>query len=213
MRALSALGLRVLGVVEPRPDDRLPASARSLVLIGNAGPDMWRLFSADRVPGPHPLDRWIAGGVDSLAARFGARALYPSDGPPYHPFQAWARRAGTSFASPLGILIHPEFGLWHGYRAALLFNRAIAPPTAPTASHPCEACADRPCLTTCPVGAFIPGHFDVAACAAHLKGHAGADCRDLGCRARRACPVGRDHVYAPAQAAFHMRAFLDMRDA
>jgi hypothetical protein len=28
-----------------------------------------------------------------------------------------------------------------------------------------------------------------------------------GCRARRACPVGRDYRYAPDQAAFHMRPF------
>jgi hypothetical protein len=34
---------------------------------------------------------------------------------------------------------------------------------------------------------------------------------DLGCRARRACPVGRGYHYDPKQAAFHMRAFLDAR--
>ncbi len=36
---------------------------------------------------------------------------------------------------------------------------------------------------------------------------------DLGCRARRACPVGREYFYDPEQAAFHMRAFLDARQA
>jgi hypothetical protein len=29
-----------------------------------------------------------------------------------------------------------------------------------------------------------------------------------GCLARRACPVGQAHVYGPAQARFHMAAFL-----
>ena len=27
----------------------------------------------------------------------------------------------TCHASPLGLLIHPDYGLWHGYRGALLF--------------------------------------------------------------------------------------------
>jgi hypothetical protein len=29
-----------------------------------------------------------------------------------------------------------------------------------------------------------------------------------GCLARRACPVGREYAYDPAQARFHMQAFL-----
>jgi len=32
-----------------------------------------------------------------------------------------------------------------------------------------------------------------------------------GCLARRACPVGAEHAHQPAQAAFHMRAFLAAR--
>jgi hypothetical protein len=30
---------------------------------------------------------------------------------------------------------------------------------------------------------------------------------ELGCRARRACPVGQSWRYTPAQAEFHMRPF------
>ncbi len=26
--------------------------------------------------------------------------------------------------SPLGLLMHPEYGLWHGYRGAILFGEA-----------------------------------------------------------------------------------------
>jgi hypothetical protein len=48
----------------------------------------------------------------------------------------------------------------------------------------------------------------VAACVGHLETPAGAECMAEGCRARRACPVGTDYRYEPAQAAFHMRAFL-----
>ena len=42
----------------------------------------------------------------------------------------------------------------------------------------------------------------------HITAEAGADCRTGSCRARRACPIGREHTYAPDQAAFHMAAFI-----
>src|SRR3546814_16164033 len=35
--------------------------------------------------------------------------------------------------------------------------------------------------------------------------------RSLGCRARRACPVGRAYRYPPAQARLHMAAFIAAR--
>ena len=40
--------------------------------------------------------------------------------PPW-PFLTWARRGGAGHVSPLGLNIHPTYGLWHAYRAALLF--------------------------------------------------------------------------------------------
>jgi hypothetical protein len=128
------------------------------------------------------------------------------------PFQRWAQRAEPVFPSPIGMLIHPEHGLWHAYRGALAFAGEIAglPPRG-AAHSPCDSCADKPCLTTCPVGAFGPEGYDVPACAAHLRRPAGADCMGLGCRARRACPVGRQATYLPEQAAFHMAAFLGAR--
>jgi len=77
---------------------------------------------------------------------------------------------------------------------------------------PCDSCASRPCLSACPVGAFGADGYDVGACAAHLRRPAGLACMDGGCLARRACPVGGEHAHGPAQAAFHMRAFLRARD-
>jgi hypothetical protein len=61
------------------------------------------------------------------------------------------------------------------------------------------------------VAAFQPGGYDVDRCAAHLRTAEGAECRERGCLARRACPVGREHAYGPAQAQFHMTAFLSAR--
>ena len=39
----------------------------------------------------------------------------------------------------------------------------------------------------------------------------GEDCMTHACRARRSCPVGRAYRYQPAQASFHMSAFLRNR--
>ena len=66
-------------------------------------------------------DRRVAAAIDPLARSVGAMALYPFDGPPYRPFQRWAMRAEPVAPSPLGLFIHPEYGLWHAYRAALVF--------------------------------------------------------------------------------------------
>jgi hypothetical protein len=48
----------------------------------------------------------------------GAVGLFPFQ-KPHLPLQRWAKRAESCHASPLGMFIHPEHGLWHGYRCAL----------------------------------------------------------------------------------------------
>jgi len=73
---------------------------------------------------------------------------------------------------------------------------------------PCDSCADKPCLRTCPIDAFKPSGYDVPACIDFLESPSGTECAGQGCAARRACPVGQDHIYEPAQAAFHMAAFV-----
>ncbi len=116
-------------------------------------------------------------------------------------------RAEGLKASPLGILIHPQFGLWHGYRAALAFDRPLPQTGSPPAAHPCDACLDKPCLSSCPVGAVTPVSFDVVACRTHLATPEGErGCMAGGCLARGQCPVGSSYRYEPAQLRFHMAA-------
>ncbi len=221
--ALARAGLIPRGGFHPEPGDGVPGladgrPARTLVMVGNAGPALWRAFAASPEFGtaPDPLNRWSARVIGDLAAAWDARALYPFGGPPHLPFVAWAKRAEPVAESPLGILIHPDYGLWHAYRGALAFAEALALPPRAERPRPCDACAERPCLGACPVGAFsaagtdVAG-YDVSACADHLKAPAGADCMAEACRARRACPIGRAYLYAPEQAAFHMVHFLEAR--
>jgi hypothetical protein len=211
--ALGSRGLRPRGAFHPDAADVVPTlpdgrPAATLVLAGQAGPEMWRRFSAAPPDGRDPLDDWSRRELGAIAQATGASALFPGDGPPYLPFQRWARRADTVFVSPIGVLIHPDYGLWHSYRGALAFAERLDLPAPEPRPNPCEACAAKPCLTTCPVDALKHEGYDVPACIAHLERPEGSDCLGLGCRARRACPIGRDYVYEPAQAEFHMAAFL-----
>jgi hypothetical protein len=208
--ALEPLGMVLRGGFTARQDDALPEltagrPARTLLLVGNAGPAMYRQF----FDAPEStLDGWTQRVLGPLAAHFGARALFPFGDPPWHPFQRWAKQAEGLRASPLGILIHPEYGLWHAYRAALLFDRDLPLPGACASTHACDECQDRPCLSACPVGAITTDGYDVKSCAAHVASAAGSECRSNGCLARRACPVGRDYIYPAHVMEFHMAAFL-----
>lgn len=205
------------GGFHPGATDGVPAlqdgaAPRTLILLGNAGSGMWDAFAATGGVGNNPLDRWSERVVRELGRQLGGEPLFPFGGPPYLPFLRWAQRAEAVYPSPLGPLIHPDYGLWHAYRGALAFACEIALPARDARPNPCDTCQDRPCLSACPVNAFSGESYDVPACTAHLRRSDGSACLDGGCLARHACPAGQDYRYAPAQAGFHMRAFLRNQD-
>jgi hypothetical protein len=214
--ALAPRGVFLRGVVNFSEDDAAPilndgARARSVALLGNAGSSIWPAFEhwqfgAPDQGGDNPLDDWSKAVIDPVADAFGATAYYPSD-PPWQPFQQWAMRAEGLKASPLGILIHPTYGLWHGYRGALGFaHRLIVAPRAPD-RHPCDHCPDKPCLSTCPADSVQSSGFELTPCRAHLSTEIGqAGCMQSGCMARNACPVGTEYRYSTEQLRFHMAA-------
>ena len=206
-------GLLVRGGFHPEPAEEVPSlpdgrQAQTVLVIGNAGPDLWATFAATqpRDAGRNPLDDWLSPILRQAAANAGAHPVLACDGPPYAPIQRWAMCAEPVNPSPLGILIHPDHGLWHAYRAAFLFPDRLELPAFEPRPRPCDSCAEKPCLHTCPVDAFSADGFDGAACLSHLDAAAGAECRDGGCLARRACPVGRESAYPRAAGAFHQAA-------
>ena len=190
-------GLFVMGVDGPR------------VLLGTRA-DWWATFAETpeaQDGAPDPIDRWSKRVIDGLAQTYGADAAYPSDGPPYAPFIAWALATGRFWQSPTGMMIHDTAGLMISIRGALTFPDAFAP-TGPEAS-PCDSCTDRPCIDACPVGALSARHaYDVPTCKAYLASVAGHDCMANGCVVRRVCPVSQRFDRPAAQSGFHMRAFL-----
>jgi hypothetical protein len=214
--AAKKAGLASRGGFRLADEERVGPLARvnTLLLFGFVGVAQWPVFAAspEAADGKrHPLDRWSRRVLTTLGTQFAATPLFPFEGPPYWPFQAWARRAEPVFPSPLGMLIHSEYGLSHSYRGALAFATAIETPAITPSASPCDTCVTKPCLKACPVGAFSTAGYDVEACVGWLRGEEGARCLEGGCLARGACPVGRDYTPTPAQARFHMAAFLAAR--
>ena len=209
---LETYGLFLHGVASLTTEEietySFPDHFGSIALVGNTGSSYWSNFSQSvefRDGDPDPLDRWSQRVADEIAAEFPVQAVFPFDGPPYFPFQRWAQRAEGLSASPLGILIHPDRGLWHSYRFALLGD---FDPTRPDNPSPCLDCTSKPCLNSCPVDAISTEGYEVNTCSDYLVNNPDADCHELGCRARYACPIATDYRYLAEQGRFHLQAFL-----
>jgi hypothetical protein len=200
----------VFGADEPAPSGPSGHPARSVMLVGQGGGTLWPAFLRWQKTQPpdlsNPLDTWSRLVIGEVARKVGARAVSPSDRP-FLPFQQWAMRAEALKASPLGILMHPKFGLWHAYRGALLFDVEFSIQEAEKSIHLCDLCDGKPCLNACPAGAFSDAGFAHADCLAHVRGPDGARCRATGCIARNACPYGTAYRYPPEAQAFHMASF------
>jgi hypothetical protein len=208
------LGVAVRGAFHPDPEELWPQLSSTpigtIVLLGFTGGTQWPVFarSAEASDGqPNPLDRWSRRVIGALSREWGGRDFYPND-VPFPPFQQFAKRCEPVYASPIGLLIHAHWGLWHAYRGGLLFGERMNLSEPQVSRSPCDSCQTRPCLNACPVGAFASGSFDFKACMSHVSSATGSDCRELGCRARRACPVATPFSYPPQQARFHMNAFI-----
>jgi hypothetical protein len=208
--ALSPHGIFVRGILNFDDDgpEMVGGRARAIVLLGNVGGSIWEAFSEWRRRHPDiadPLDTWSIHVIRPVAGVLGGTAWFPSERP-WRPFQQWAMRAEGLKPSPLGILVHPDYGLWHGYRGAIGFLDHLDHPDREIRPHPCDHCRDKPCLTTCPAGAVMPDRFDLAACRSYLGSAGEGICMRTGCVARNTCPVGTGYRYPLEQLRFHMDA-------
>ncbi|WP_255723095.1 ferredoxin [Thalassobius sp. Cn5-15] len=203
--AASGRHLVIMGALYPND----LAGVETLILLGPKEPGFWPQFvhTAEYGDGlPDPMDRWSTRMITDLATQFDGQAFYPFGGPPYQPFYQWALATGRAWPSPINLLVHDTAGLLVSYRGALgLPQRLEIPKKVPLC--PCDSCADQPCRSTCPVGAFDSGIYDVSACKAHISSAAGKVCM-RGCLARRACPISARYPRNADHSAFHMEAFL-----
>lgn len=210
---LEAAGFNAAGVLSARGYDALVPSAwrtsaqlpgaRAAVVLGcggrGFGEALQRALEADS--SEHPVDRFTARVVDAAADALReqgheTRALYYWErrAGEFADFVALGRACGLGEPGRLGVLLHPAYGPWISLRALLLTRREIGP-TSPDADFaPCRKCP-APCATACEGNTVGVERFDTAACLSTALTH--AECR-TACPARRACVLGRRHVYPPA---------------
>ncbi len=201
--------LFVVGGFHPDTDDATLGGYETLLLLGPKEPEFWPALQQEPewLDGhPDPIDRWSTRAIETWAAAIGATAFVPFGDAPYHPFFTWATRTARVHASPIMLLVNDQSGLFTSFRGALALPFRLELPEPPPS--PCLTCADKPCLTACPVGAFANGAYDVPACRAHIKSPAGKSCLTEGCLARRACPVSAAWGRLPEQSGYHMKQFL-----
>lgn len=186
-------------------------SYRTLLLFAQAGRTFWERSVVDHLDLPEPFDdrarEVVADWFEKEHSAAGWTIVYP--GPAHIPLGQLAQRAGWGASSPLGLTIHPEFGLWLAHRIVVLTDLEFSPraDTSEQPDHPCASCTDTPCVTACPVGAVTIAHgYDVEACATHRISE-GSDCAEQ-CLARNACPVGAEHQYGADQMRHHYGAGL-----
>ena len=225
---LAPFGLNLLGVADPaawdaaasaqRTTAALLPETRSIVVVGNGGPDMWRAFVRDLEAEPthftheeHPLDAYCRRAVDRadrvLEGRKRRWFWAAAQAELHIDFRVLARLAGLGEASRLGLLLHPTFGPWLGLRAACFVDLELpfatpAPagdPLSPSCAH-CSSCVDA-----CPGSAFASADargptWAVDACSTFH--HTSTRCAST-CHARAACPVGAANRYDADEFAYH----------
>lgn len=223
VHAAAQQGLVFRGGFIAAPDDKLEylsndTPTAALVLFGNSGSSIWPTFSIseEHIDGQRdPLNRWSERIGNALASRYSGKALFPFGGPPYQQFLQWAKKTEGLACSKIGMLIHPQYGLWHAYRFAIALPQSVISNDEDRAllnndvhKHACDTCASQSCLKSCPVNAFTEGNYDVETCFRYLDNTPQAQCHRSGCQARTSCPEGQSYLYDSAHAAFHMQQFV-----
>jgi epoxyqueuosine reductase QueG len=149
--------------------------ASALIVVGSAGPQLWRQFrermdaDAERWDDPHPLDAFVRGALaraDAALSSAGVpfRRFEPSvTSTPRLDFVAMARLVGLGSPGPFGILIHTEHGAWWALRGAWLVRADVDGPL--DHRRPCAGCT-APCVGG---WANAPGHSSVAAATREVR--------------------------------------------
>jgi epoxyqueuosine reductase len=202
----------------------LAPGARSIVIVGNGGGELWTALKQHAARHPewwdreHPLDEFTRQVVETaLAAPLRADGIrctvvYPfiQDGRALN-FVQLARVAGLTGPSIIGVSLHPEYGPWIAFRAALLIDEPIDAPGPAIDFDPCPTCTARTCISACPASAVSAERgWDIPKCLTH-RVEVEPDC--IGrCHARAACVIGPAHIYPDDELAYHqMRSLRAMR--
>ncbi len=210
-----------------KPEVRTGAIAdgyRSIVIVGNGGGVFWHAYKRHVAANPgwdrreHPLDDFTRAAVEEeiapalIRAKVAHAIVYPfMQGGRTLNFMEAAKVAGLAGPSIVGVMVHPVYGPWIAFRAAILLKQEIDAPGDALGFAPCPSCTARTCISACPVNAVsYPAGWDIPKCLAH-RVEVEADCI-AQCHARAACVLGPEHRYPDEELAYHqMRALKSMR--
>jgi hypothetical protein len=192
---------------------------RSIVVIGNGGGAFWRAFKGhveanhDWFERDNPLDDFTRKIVDEQIVRpitasgVGCVVVYPFGTGPTLNFMQLARLAGLAGPSIIGVVVHPVFGPWIAFRAALLLDVEIDRPGDAVGFDPCPTCTMRSCISACPAAAVsYPAGWNIPRCLTH-RVEAHPQCADR-CHARVACVLSPDQRYPDDELAYHQARAL-----
>jgi epoxyqueuosine reductase len=211
-------------VTEPYRAAALDAKAKSIVVIANGGGALWGALQrhAQHNRGwwkrEHPLDDFTRAIVEKEIApvvrQSGARStiIFPfMNGTATLNFIELGKVAGLAGPSILGVVVHPKFGPWIAFRAAILVDELIDAPGEAGGFDPCPTCTERSCIAACPAAAVaFPSGWDIPRCLAY-RIESEPDCTPR-CHARVACVLGPEHRYPEEELAYHQkRALAAMR--
>ena len=197
---------------------------RSIIVIGNGGGAFWKAFkrhadeNSEWTARDNPLDDFTRFVVEREVAPVLARPgithtiIYPfmSNGPTLNFMEA-GKSAGLSGPSILGVVVHPVYGPWIAFRAAILVNELVDFPEEAHRFDPCPSCTARTCITACPADAVSAAQgWDIPKCLTH-RVEVEVDCTPR-CHARAGCVLGPEHRYPDDELAYHqMRSLRAMR--
>jgi epoxyqueuosine reductase len=137
---------------------KIPMSDQdTLCLLGHGGKDLWKKLPHPLRKEENPIDHYAVEQMKLFAKNYllnEIQILFPHT----HyllPLQKISRLLNLSRATPMGIDIHQEFGVWFGLRGLFLTKEQIPLPSKLPFMSPCENCQDRPCILPCPTQARL----------------------------------------------------------
>lgn len=198
-------------VAAPLNQHELPPNDENrVILIGHGGRELWQ--SLDPIHWRHtdPIDSFSHAAAQHFSQQvlrgYRYQIIYPGTRPV--ALQQLGSTAGWHCDSPLGLGIHPHWGLWFAYRAVILTDAPLPEIGQPDPATACEQCPDQPCISHCPAQALKPdGQIDMSRCGDYRL-EEDSSCSDR-CLSRLSCPVAGEHRYTLEQINYHYRLSLE----
>lgn len=124
---LNRHGLEIISIHDVNSElfANLSSNLSIALLIGNKGKSLEYLFENNNLNYnlKNPLDIWTTSVLDNVSKITKSKVIYPFSGPPFFNFFDLAIKSDLVNKSPIGLLIHRDYGLWFSYRGIILLNK------------------------------------------------------------------------------------------